>query len=182
MKYLKLGALVLIVMFTFHFAAAGSSVVYADDDEREEHYEGPEGRDGEGVFEDVGGNVGWGTVIAMGAAGLILPVRRSMKSVIKKAPGAKTLVLSTAKFLGKYHIFIGILALILVGFHGTLMYLSEGELEGEGILGLGAAILMVTAGILGAFLFRNKKAKSLRTTHTIIVAIAILIAVVHIAS
>ena len=35
----------------------------------------------EGPYEDIGKTVGWGTITAMGTAGLIFPLRRSMKKV-----------------------------------------------------------------------------------------------------
>ena len=60
------------------------------------------------------------------------------------------------------------------------MYLSEGRLESEGIIGLGAFIFMMIAAIFGMVLFKNKKAKSLRTTHTILIGFALIIALVHI--
>ena len=60
-------------------------------------------------------------------------------------------------------------------FHGVIMYLSEGELESEGIIGLGAVILMVIAGVLGTLLIKNKKSKSIRTMHTILIAFAIIV-------
>ena len=75
---------------------------------------------------------------------------------------------------------IGIIALALSIFHGVTMYLSEGKLESEGIIGLGAVIFMMVAGILGTVLYKNKKVKSLRTTHTILIAFALIIGFVHI--
>ena len=58
---------------------------------------------------------------------------------------------------------IGIIALALSIFHGVTMYLSEGKLEREGIIGLGAVIFMIVAGILGTVLYKNKKVKSLQS-------------------
>jgi hypothetical protein len=165
----------------------GGNLAFADDDfddKYENHEEGGDyehgdgGKDGE--FEEIGETVGWGTVIAMGAAGLIFPIRRSAKTIIKSYPESKNVYLSISKFFGKYHILIGIAALALAIFHGTMMFLSEGELEGEGIVGLGSGVLMAIAGILGIFLFKNKKLKNLRTTHTILIAFAIGIGLIHI--
>ena len=76
--------------------------------------------------------------------------------------------------------FIGIVALALSLFHGVAMYLSEGALEIEGIIGLGAFILMMIAGVFGTVLFKNKKVKSLRTTHAVLMAITLLIGFIHI--
>ena len=84
------------------------------------------------------------------------------------------------KYLGKYHIYIGILALLLSIGHGLLMYFSEGELESEGIVGLGAVILMIVAGIFGAILYKKKKGKGLRFFHTMLISITIIVVVFHI--
>ncbi|MCM3767014.1 hypothetical protein [Neobacillus niacini] len=64
--------------------------------------------------------------------------------------------------------------------HGLTMYLSEGELESEGLLGLGAVALMAIAGIFGAVLYKNKKLKTFRTAHTILISVAIFWGLVHI--
>ena len=179
MKYLQMVFVVFLLVFSLNFVTAGGNLVSADDD-NEGKYENYEGGEEDSPFEEIGKTAGWGTVIAMGAAGLIFPLRRSMKLVTTSLPGAKRLFISISKFFGKYHILIGILALLLSIFHGITMYLNEGELESEGIIGLGAVILMVIAGILGAVLFKNKKVKTLRTTHSILIAFAILITAVHI--
>ena len=131
-------------------------------------------------YEEIGEMVGWGTVVAMGAAGILFPIRKSAKWIIKNYPESKNIYISISKFFGKYHLLIGIIALALSIFHGVAMYLSEGRLEGQGIIGLGAFILMVIAGIFGTVLFKNKKVKSLRTTHTILIAFALLTGFVHI--
>ena len=108
-------------------------------------------------FKEIGKVVGWGTVVAMGAAGVIFPIRRSAKWVITNYPKSKNIFISISKFIGKYHMLIGIMALALSIFHGVTMYLSEGELGGKGIIGLGAVIFMIVAGILGTIFYKTKK-------------------------
>jgi hypothetical protein len=182
MKYLQMVLVALLFVFAFNFAATGSNLVFADDD-IEEFYENPgeENEHGEnGPFEDIGKTVGWGTIIAMGIAGLIFPIRRLMKWVITNLPGAKNIFIAVSKYLGKYHIFIGIVALALGITHGVAMFLGEGELESEGIIGLGAVVLMVIAGIVGSVLFKHKKVKGLRTAHSSLIAFAILMGCIHI--
>ena len=180
MKYLKMLLLSFLFVFTLSYVSIGSNLVSADDD-YEEKYENHEDDDSEeGAFKEIGKAVGWGTVVAMGAAGVIFPIRRSAKWVITNYPKSKNIFISISKFFGKYHMLIGIIALALSIFHGVTMYLSEGKLEREGIIGLGAVIFMIVAGILGTVLYKNKKVKSLRTTHTILIAFALIIVFVHI--
>ncbi len=174
--------LALFFMFALNFGLTGSNVVSADDDDYEkyEQYEEGEEHEKDGPYEELGETIGWGTIIAMGIAGIIFPLRRSMKTVTTNFPEAKKGYISLTKFFGKFHIPIGIIALGLSIFHGITMYVSEGELEGDGIIGLGSVVLMLIAGLIGAVLFKNKKAKSLRTTHTILIVFAMFIGVVHI--
>ncbi len=182
MKYLQMLLVSLLFVFAFNYAPTGSNLVFADDD-IEQFYENPGGEKehGEnGPYEDIGKTIGWGTIIAMGIAGLIFPIRRSMKWVITNLPGAKNIFISVSKNLGKYHIFIGMAALALGTTHGVAMFLDKGELESEGIIGLGAVVLMVLAGIVGAVLFKHKKMKSLRTAHSSLIAFAILMGCIHI--
>lgn len=182
MKTLQISLFAFLFMFALNFVPTGNSHVSADDDDYEkyEYYEDGEEHGEDGPYEELGETVGWGTIIAMGAAGIIFPLRRSMKTVTTNFPEAKKSFIAFSKFFGKFHIPIGISALGLSIFHGITMYLSEGELESEGIIGLGSVVLMLIAGLIGAVLFKNKKAKSLRTTHTILVALALLIGVVHV--
>lgn len=181
MKTLQIVIFALLVMFALNFVPTATNIVSADDDyEKYEHYEDGEEHEEDGPYEELGETVGWGTVIAMGIAGIIFPLRRSMKTVTTNFPEAKKGFISLTKFFGKFHIPIGIIALGLSIFHGITMYVSEGELESDGVIGLGSVVLMLIAGIIGAVLFKNKKAKSLRTTHTILIAIAMFIGVVHI--
>ena len=174
MKYLKMLLLSFLFVFTLSYVSIGSNLVSADDD-YEEKYEnhGEDDDREEGAFKEIGKVVGWGTVVAMGAAGVIFPIRKSAKWVITNYPKSKNIFISISKFFGKYHMLIGIIALALSIFHGVAMYLSEGKLEREGIIGLGAVIFMIVAGILGTVLYKNKKVKSLRTTHTILIAFAL---------
>lgn len=185
MKYFKLMFMAFSFVFLLTFASSVSSIVFADYDygEKYEYHEDEwyhEKGHKDGPYEDIGELVGWGTVIAMGAAVLILPLRRSMKQVISHLPSTKNIFISISRFFGKYHIYIGVSALALSIIHGAIMYLNEGRLKDEGIIGLGAVIAMAIAGILGTILSKNKKSISLRTTHTIFMIFALLIGIGHI--
>ncbi|WP_255507900.1 hypothetical protein [Lysinibacillus sp. BW-2-10] len=175
---------IFIVLFFVISLNTFSHTVVADDDfeEKDNYYE--KEHDGEEQederFEEIGKMIGWGTVITMGTSGLIFPFRRLTKSFITTFPTSKGNYISITKFLSKYHIWIGIAALLLSIGHGIVMYFSEGELEGEGIIGIGGVVLMIIAGIFGTVLFKNKKVKSLRTTHTILITLATMIVLSHI--
>ncbi|WP_338449586.1 hypothetical protein R4Z09_25990 [Niallia oryzisoli] len=167
---------------SFDFVA--NNLVSADDfDDREyEHYsEHGEGHDeDEGSYEEIGKMAGWRTAILMGSAGLLLPIRRSTKVIIKTLPSAKQLIISFSKTLGKSHIMIGILVLAAILAHGILMFINEGELELEGMIGLGSIIFMAVAALLGVYLAKNKSTRKVRTIHTTLMVLACLIGVFHI--
>lgn len=184
MKHVAMIFLAFMFVMAFHFAISGNNLAFADDEhsEKYEHNQRGEHEKEDGPYKEMGKTVGWGTVIAMGAAGIIFPLRKSIKAVITNFPRTKKRFISLSKFFGKYHIVFGIVALALGSIHGLIMYLSEGELEGEGLLGLGAVLLMAIAGIFGAVLFKNKKRKTFRTAHTILISIAIILGLVHIIS
>ena len=181
MKYFKMLLISFLSIVTISVVTIESNFVSADDD-FEQNYEnhGENHDDSEGAYEDIGKTVGWGTVIAMGAAGVLFPIRKSAKWIITNYPESKNILISISKFFRKYHLFIGTIALALSLFHGVTMYLSEGELKIEGIIGLGALLLLMIAGIFGIILYKNKKVKSLRTTHIILITFAFLIVFVHI--
>ncbi len=185
-KYLQMVFMALVVVVSFAFVTTESNLVYADDDgEKYENYGGygEKGEKGEdSPYEEVGETLGWGTVIAMGAAGVFFILRRSMKTVITNFPDLKNIFISISKFFGKYHIWIGVLALVFGISHGVTMYLSEGELETDGIIGLASVVFMAIASIIGAVLFKKKKLKSLRITHTALIGLAIVIGLIHIAA
>lgn len=181
MKYLKL-FMALIFLFTLTYTSGYSA--FADDDfeKHNEHYEwGNDKKESEDeLYEELGEMIGWGTVITFGVAGLIFPMRRLTKWMITTFPTVKQMYISMTKFLGKYHILIGIAAIILSFCHGIIMYINEGELEVEGISGLGSVMLLIMASIIGVILFENKKVKSLRTTHTIFITFSMVIGLFHI--
>ncbi|MHC0039630.1 hypothetical protein [Pseudoneobacillus sp. C159] len=184
MKYFKIILVMFLSIFIIHFLSLESHVVSADDDftkryggeQRDDHH------DEEGPYKDIGKTIGWGTIIAMSAAGTIFPIRKSLKWMMTNYPNLKKLLISISKFFGKYHSFIGLLALIFGIFHGVTMYISEGKLESEGIIGLGSLIFMMVAAIFGLALSKNIKVKRLRTSHTILMAIALFIGFIHIFS
>lgn len=179
MKHISMIFIALLFVLALHYVIPASSVS-ADDDEKYEHYQLGDHDKEDSPYEDIGKTVGWGTVIAMGTSGIIFPLRRSLKTVITNFPDAKKLFVAISKFFGKYHFLFGIAALVLGSIHGITMYFSKGELESEGIIGVAAIGIMAIAGIFGAVLMKNKKVKTLRTTHTILIVFAILMGLVHI--
>lgn len=105
MKLIKMLLLSLLTIFSISFVTIGNNFVSADN-EWEEKYEthgehdkfkekyetDGEYDDGEeGAFGEIGKIVGWGTVMAMGAAGILLPIRKSAKWVIKNVPKFKNI-------------------------------------------------------------------------------------------
>lgn len=187
MRLFKAFFILALLIFTIQYVTLGNGIVYADDhEEKYEHheheydYDNGDDHDKGSDFEDFGKILGWGTVAAMGVAGIFFPMRRSAKLFITNFPGFKNFYLSLIKYLGKFHILLGITALGLGIFHGVTMFLSEGELESEGIIGLTAVGFMVIAAAVGAVLAKNKKVKSLRTLHIILIVTALLIGVFHI--
>jgi hypothetical protein len=182
MKYFKMLLLTFLAIFILSFGTIENSFVSADDDFEERYENQGKGHEEEEPYEDLGEMAGWGTVIAMGAAGVIFPIRKSAKWILTNYPESKGTFRSISKFFGRYHLLIGTVALALSIFHGVIMYLSEGSLETEGVIGLGALIVLMIAGLFGTALFKNKKVKSLRTTHTFLIAFTLLIVFVHILS
>lgn len=178
MKSFKMLLISLLSIFVVSFVPIESNFVSADDDFEEKYEYHGEDREDE-AYEEIGEMAGWGTVLASVAAGILFPIRKSAKWILTNIPEGKRIFISISKFFGKYHLFIGIVALALSLFHGVTMYLSEG-LEIEGMVGLGAFILMIIASVFGTILFKNKKVKSLRTTHTVLMAFTLLIGFIHI--
>lgn len=179
MNYLKVLFIPLLV-FALYIGTAGIDTVLADKDEKYERYEEHGENQLEELFEELGEFLGWTATVALGVAGMIFPIRRLTKSVITHFPSFKTIYISIAKFLGKYHISIGILALNLTIIHGITMLISEGELDDDGVIGLVSFIFMVIASIVGAVLFKNKKIKRVRTTHTTVIVITLFTVVLHV--
>ncbi|MFO7317122.1 MAG: hypothetical protein C0P75_008705 [Bacilli bacterium] len=181
MNYLKL---LMALIFCFALICTSGHIAFADDDfgEHHEHYEWGYGKKEhiDDRYEDAGEMIGWGTVITFAVAGLIFPMRRLTKPMITTFPSIKQIYISLTKFLGKYHILIGIVTVLLSICHGILMYLHEGRLEDEGVSGLVSAIVLGIAGLIGLMLFNNKKVKSLRTTHMTLIAVTMVIALFHI--
>ena len=152
------------------------------DDDFEEKYEnhGEDDDGGEDAYEEIGKMVGWGTVIAMGAAGILFPIRKSAKWIITNYPKSKNIFIKFSKFFRKYHLLIGIIVLALSLFHGVAMYLSEGEIgKGRDYWNRGIYFHDDRSHFWNG-LIKNKKVKSLRTTHTILIGFALIIAFVHI--
>ncbi len=181
MNYLKV-FFISFLIFALFYGNIGLKSVSADDDENdfyEHHEEGLEGNENE-LYEEIGELIGWGTAASLCVAGALFPMRRLTKIIANNFKGHKKPYLFFARLLGKYHILIGITALILSIVHGIVMYLSEGELESEGIIGLGAVLFLFMASAAGLILHKNKKTKSIRATHITLIAITLFTAVFHI--
>ena len=89
--------------------------------------------------------------------------------------------MSVIKFLIKFLVKLvaKILVLPLILFLNFVMLVYNTV---EGIVGLIAFVLLLLAGIIGSVLWKDKKVKSLRTTHTALIAFSIIIGVFHILS
>lgn len=184
MGKLKILQLVVIVIVITNFILSSNNSVAADDDfdEKYEHdyrYDHKNKHEDE-RYEEIGELIGWCIVFVAGAAGLLFPMRRTMKSTITAFPKSKQFYRSIVSFLGKYHIFLGVTALILGLVHGVLMYLYEGKLDDEGITGLVSVLLVIIAAVNGAALSKNRKNKRFRTLHIVFVTLGIVLAAIHI--
>ena len=74
MKFFKMILISFLSIFIISYVTVGSNFVSADDDFEEKYENHEEDDDGEeDAYEDLGKMVGWGTVIAMGAAGIFIP-------------------------------------------------------------------------------------------------------------
>lgn len=151
-----------------------------DDSELSEHYGGHDEHEEEEGMEEGGKLLGWGTIVAMGGAVVLLPLRRNASKLMKAFPNEKNVIKSILKFFSKIHIWIGIVALGLSGVHGILLFLHEGEFESDVVLGILSFSLMVIAAIFGVKLAKNKSLKNIRSIHIGLVVGVILIAAVHI--
>lgn len=179
MKYVKL-VLVALLIVVVYCSAPEVSLVSADDNFGDNQRYSENDHDKERPYEDIAGLIGWGTVILLGAAGAIYPIRRLTKIVIMHFPEFKKTYLFIVKKIGKYHLIIGLLTLLLGAAHGILMYVSEWKLESDGLIGLIGLVFMFVATIVGIVLNKYRKMKSLRTIHLILVVVAVLISIVHI--
>ncbi|NSL50854.1 hypothetical protein [Calidifontibacillus erzurumensis] len=106
----------------------------------------------EDAIEEGGELLGWGAVIAVAGAGIILPLRRSSRSLMTKFPNTKKLLQSALKLFGKTHIFIGALAITLSVVHGLIMFVHEEEFGFREVAGTTSIGLMSIAAIFGLFL------------------------------
>lgn len=186
----------LMLMFGLSLAAQPS---FADDDDDNDeyrtgdHYNGRYDDNGEyngeygegehekeGPYEEGGKLLGWGTVIAIGGAGVLMPLRRGSRNLIKKFPNAKDGIISALKLVSKSHVWIGVTALSLSIIHGVLMYLNEGEFGFREIAGTISVGLMAVAAIFGVLLVKNKGNQQFRSIHFGFLIVAVLIGAVHV--
>lgn len=179
MRYLKIVCIAWIFIFSMH----NVSPVFADDfEENNEYYafDGDNVEHEDELYEDIGKLIGWLALVTIGAAGLLFPARKILKSIITTFPQLKQLSISFTKFIGKHHILIGLTALVLSIGHGIIMYLNEGEWDSEGITGVAAVIILMIAAIIGIALSKKKKVKKLRSAHTMLVSFGILVVILHV--
>lgn len=179
MSKVKLFLIAFFIIVGFNFVVHSNNHMFADGHGDKYEHKG-EHNDEYDQLEEIGELVGWGAVIGMGLAGALFPIRRSSKILITKVPNAKGLVISASRWLGKLHVPIGITVIILTIVHGVSMYVGEGELEAEGIIGLVSFILLLSASLFGGFLIKNKKSKFFRKIHLILIILAVSIGVFHI--
>lgn len=178
MSWSKLYAFIAIgaMMFLFGFFQTGV-VVHADDDEYE--YEEEHEEEGSEFAEEGGGVIGWGAIVFAGAAGLLLPARRTAPKLMRKFPEQKKMMVNGLRYLGKFHIMVGLGAVAAASAHGIMMYLYEGELGTREWLGIVAVASMGIAGVVGAVLAKNKRSKAIRGLHITLLIIAAAFVAVH---
>lgn len=192
-KTKKIGSSILVVLMLLLIPLFVAQTSFADDDDHDEYksgeyfngrYDEHDRENGEGdeneALEEGGELLGWGTVIAIGGAGALMPLRRSSRSLINKFPSAKSGIISLLKLLGKSHIWIGALAILLSSVHGVMMYLNEGEFGFREISGTISVGLMGIAAIFGVLLFKNKGNKQFRSIHFGFLIVAVMIGAVHV--
>ena len=132
------------------------------------------------LIEEIGEMVGWGTVIAMGAAGVLFPIRKSAKWILTNYPEVEKYFYSLSKFFREISFVDWNNCFSFKSISWNCYVSKRRRLEREGIIGIAALIFMVIAAIFGTVLFKNKKVKSLRTTHTILITFTLIIGFVHI--
>ncbi len=194
-KTKKIGSSILVVLLLLLIPLFVAQTSFADDDDHDEYksgeyfnggYDEQDREYGEGdhdeneALKEGGELLGWGTVIAIGGAGALMPLRRSSRSLIKKFPNAKSGIVSLLKLLGKSHIWIGALAILLSSIHGVLMYLNEGEFGFREISGTISVGLMAIAAIFGVRLIKNKGNQQFRSIHFGFLIVAVIIGAVHV--
>lgn len=179
MKHLPLIIVFFLLVIVLGYGMNANTFVFADDDHGDYDHD-REHDDDEGPFEEIGEIAGWGTAILMGSAGVLFPIRRTTKILLKHLPSSKNVVIFFSKLFSKQHVFFGIIALFVGIGHGVFMFLDEGELEVEAFIGMSSILFMLVAALLGGFLIKNKKAKAVRKTHISLLVLSSFIAIIHI--
>lgn len=159
------------IMLSFLFTSL--SPVLADSDHHHYQYDD--------VLEEVGEFLGWGSIILGGVAFALLPIRRSVKFLVKVAPtSTRKKISSLLRILTKLHMPMGITSLLFIVSHGVLMYLDEGKLSLIDLLGVVSLGSLILATLFGILLWKTKN-RSTRKIHLILVTISAALAVIHIA-
>src|SRR5690606_28019292 len=95
-------------------------------------------------------------------------------------PSMSKSFIKITRLLGKWHIPFGVFALLTGGLHGVLLFLAEGEIGSRELIGIGSFAFVTLAAILGVFLAKNKRIRTLRSIHISLVSAACFLTVVHI--
>lgn len=178
MKKFQLIIIILLTVIAIGYGMNASKVVLADDHD-DYYHDSRHDEDEDSPFEEVGEMAGWGTAILMGSAGLLFPIRKTTKLMINGIPSSKKVMIFLSKLLGKQHVLLGVLALIIASAHGIFMFWDEG-LGVDAFTGIGSILFMLIAAFLGSYLIKNKKAKAVRKTHIFLLILSSLIAIIHI--
>lgn len=136
--------------------------------------------DGDELLEEGGELLGWVTAVTMGGAFFIMILKRNRGKLMNVIPNIKGFTRSSAKYSSRFHIWIGTIALILSGTHGTIMFLHEREFEFEVVLGMISFSLLAIAALFGIQLARKKNIIKIRSIHFGILYVVILLSIVHI--
>lgn len=153
----------------------GTGLAIADQDD---HYKKDKDQS---ITKQIGGVLGWGTVIFGVIAGMLFPLRRYSKLILQRYPSIRDQFRKGLRLLANYHPLTGLLALALSIGHGILMYIHEGELGAREWIGTFAVGLIIIAAIFGYRLYQKKKnLKELRKAHITFILIAAFLAAIHI--
>ncbi|RID85773.1 hypothetical protein D1970_09570 [Mesobacillus zeae] len=131
-----------------------------------------------GLNASMGEILGWSIIAFAVAAGLLFPLRKWGRPVLRRIVG-KTKAAKAYRNSQKIHIPFGILAVVAAVSHGTIMYIIEGELTGREWVGLTGVIAILLAIVLGAKI-SQKRDKTKKQVHMAIFTTAAVLIVTHI--
>ncbi|WP_338748997.1 hypothetical protein [Bacillus sp. FJAT-52991] len=160
------------------FVSSPSFIYTAHADE----YDGESHSDEENEMMKEGGElIGWAGMAGFGLAATLFPLRKLIQPVKKRWPDKAAHTAKAARLSGKWHMWIGLLTLLVVSAHGVIMFLAERELELREYIGISAATFMAGAALIGYILAANKRSKAIRFIHMSILGIAAVMTLIHLA-